>query len=81
MPEIFHGKNHEVRVPWKQSIDAARAKRVSQSVFRCRVCGFEEDADLNAARNIRRRAGVNQPIVVCLIGSFNYKPVPLWVGS
>jgi IS605 OrfB family transposase len=42
-----------------------RRNRVSQSLFRCRVCGHESDADLNAARNIRWRAGVNQPIVVC----------------
>ena len=39
--------------------------RVNQSLFRCRMCGFEVNADLNAARNIQWRAGVNQPIVVC----------------
>jgi IS605 OrfB family transposase len=58
-----------------------KLNRVSQSVFRCRVCGHLEDADLNAARNIRWRAGVNQPIVVCPDGSLNYKPTPLGVGS
>jgi IS605 OrfB family transposase len=42
-----------------------RLNRVSQSEFRCRSCGHVEDADLNAARNIRWRAEVNQPIVVC----------------
>ncbi len=58
-----------------------KGNRVSQSVFRCRRCGFDEDADLNAARNIRWRAGVNQPIVVCPDGRLNYKPTPLGVGS
>jgi IS605 OrfB family transposase len=58
-----------------------KGNRVSQSVFRCRRCGFDEDADLNAARNIRWRAGVNQPIVVCPDGRLNYKLTPLGVGS
>lgn len=30
-----------------------RSNRVSQSEFKCRSCGFELNADLNAARNIR----------------------------
>jgi IS605 OrfB family transposase len=42
-----------------------KCNRVSQSEFRCRKCGHSENADLNAARNIRWRAEVNQPIVVC----------------
>jgi putative transposase len=42
-----------------------KGNRVSQSVFRCRACGYELNADLNGARNIRWRAGVNQPIAVC----------------
>jgi IS605 OrfB family transposase len=55
--------------------------RVSQSEFSCRICGHSENADLNAAKNIRWRAGVNQPIVVCPDGSLNYKPTSLGVGS
>lgn len=31
---------------------ARAANRVSQAVFRCRVCGLKINADLNAARNI-----------------------------
>jgi len=58
-----------------------KLNRVSQSEFRCRRCGFYENADLNAAKNIRWRAAVNQPIVVCPDGSLNYKPTPLGVGS
>ena len=58
-----------------------KGNRVSQSVFRCHRCGFEEDADFNAARNIRWGAAVNQPIVVCPDGSLNCKPTPLGVGS
>jgi IS605 OrfB family transposase len=53
-----------------------RLNRVSQSEFRCRSCGNVEDADLNAARTIRWRAEVNQPIVVCPDGNLNYKPTP-----
>ncbi|MEV2223889.1 transposase [Nocardia vinacea] len=31
--------------------------RESQAVFRCRSCGFSENADVNAAKNIRNAAG------------------------
>ncbi|MCX6655568.1 MAG: zinc ribbon domain-containing protein [Candidatus Bathyarchaeota archaeon] len=65
----------------ESSADDHVSARVSQPLFRCRSCGYEENADLNAARNIRWRAGVNQPIVVCPDGSLNYKPTPLGVGS
>ena len=43
-----------------------KRNRVSQSGFICRVCGYESNADFNAARNIQRRADVDQPIAVCL---------------
>jgi putative transposase len=42
-----------------------KANRRTQARFRCRACGYELNADLNGARNIRWRAGVNQPIAVC----------------
>jgi len=42
-----------------------RLNRVSQSGFRCRSCGYVENAGFNAAKNIQWRAVVNQPIVVC----------------
>jgi IS605 OrfB family transposase len=42
-----------------------KRNRVNQSEFRCRLCGFELNADLNAACNIQWRADVNQPIAVC----------------
>ncbi len=60
---------------------AEKLNRVSQSEFRCRSCGHGENADLNAAKNIRWRAEVNQPIVVCPDGTLNYKLTPLGVGS
>jgi len=48
----------------------ARSNRRSQSWFACRQCGYQLNADLNAARNLARRATgapggllVNQPIV------------------
>jgi IS605 OrfB family transposase len=31
-----------------------RGNRVSQGIFRCKKCGFELNADLNASRNIRQ---------------------------
>jgi IS605 OrfB family transposase len=58
-----------------------KLNRVSQSEFKCRRCGYEENADLNAAKNIQWRAEVNQPIVVCPDGNLNYKPTTLVVGS
>lgn len=33
-----------------------KGSRESQAVFKCRHCGHEENADLNAAKNIKRRA-------------------------
>jgi IS605 OrfB family transposase len=40
-----------------------KANRKNQSDFVCLKCGFELNADYNAAINISRRAAVNQPIV------------------
>jgi len=50
-----------------------RGNRVKQSLFKCKHCGFQLNADLNASRNIRNnykdakgypcRASVNKPIV------------------
>jgi len=54
----------------------SRSNRKSQSVFKCKQCGFSLNADLNASRNIRQnyldaigypdRAVANQPIVAIL---------------
>ena len=40
-----------------------KANRRSQEKFQCKKCGHHDLADVNAARNIRARAAVNQPIV------------------
>ena len=40
-----------------------KENRPTQSRFRCRSCKHEANADLNAAKNIRRAAIVNQPNV------------------
>jgi transposase len=40
-----------------------KANRKNQSDFVCLKCGFELNADYNAAINISNRAAVNQPIV------------------
>lgn len=39
----------------------SKSNRVSQSSFVCQNCGFTDNADINASRNIRERAAVNQP--------------------
>ena len=38
-----------------------KANRPERSFFRCRLCNYEADADINAARNIRAGALVNCP--------------------
>ena len=38
--------------------------RSSQAAFRCLACGYTENADQNAAKNIAARAAVNRPIAV-----------------
>jgi len=43
----------------------SKKNRPNQSTFLCQSCGFSCNADLNASRNIARRAVVNQPDVVC----------------
>ena len=43
-----------------------KLNRPSQSKFRCKSCGYEANADFNAALNIRSRASVNRPIVACV---------------
>jgi putative transposase len=40
-----------------------KANRLSQSEFRCRSCGYEMHADINAALNIKARASVITPMV------------------
>lgn len=39
-----------------------KSNRPSQSKFRCQSCGYEANADFNAAQNLRSRANVNWPI-------------------
>lgn len=38
-----------------------KSNRPSQSKFRCQSCGYETNADFNAAQNLRSRATVNWP--------------------
>jgi len=54
-------------------------------IFKCKSCGFQLDADLNASRNIatfsrsdNSRLSVNQPIVA---PNGSYKPRPSGRGS
>jgi putative transposase len=45
-----------------------KRNRKSQSQFYCIACGYTTNADQNAAKNIRDRAAVNQPMVSTLRG-------------
>jgi putative transposase len=40
----------------------AKENRLSQALFRCQSCGYEENADINAAKNIKT---VGQTGMVC----------------
>ena len=44
-----------------------KANRRSQSQFLCLSCGYQANADVNAAMNIAKKADVNQPIVLRLL--------------
>lgn len=48
-----------------------KRNRKSQSEFRCRACGHEANADLNAAGNIAGRVAVNRPMFahLCVPGA------------
>lgn len=39
-----------------------KKNRKSRSKFKCVICGHEEDADLNAAKNIRKKGHISRPI-------------------
>jgi IS605 OrfB family transposase len=70
----------------------SKGNRKTQSRFKCKKCGFEIHADLNASRNISFRyletvscgissangVSINHP---CVGTIFTYKPTPLGVGS
>jgi|SRR5450631_431520 len=53
----------------------AKANRKSQAVFVCKSCNHNQNADINAAKNISLRAAVNPPIVA------TDDPHGLWRGK
>ncbi|MDX2163107.1 MAG: transposase [bacterium] len=46
----------------------SRSNRPNQATFKCVACGVACNADHNAAINIGRRAAVNPPYAVCVLG-------------
>lgn len=42
----------------------SKGNRPSQALFSCQRCGFEANADLNAARNLAARGAVNRPDLI-----------------
>jgi len=63
----------------------SRENRKTQSDFVCIKCGYTDNADINAAKNIASRADVNQPIALRpepkRSGRWKGKPTALAVGS
>jgi len=63
----------------------SRENRKTQSDFFCIKCGYTDNADINAAKNIASRADVNQPIALRpepkRSGRWKGKPTTLVVGS
>lgn len=66
----------------------AKGNRKSQAEFRCKVCGFELNADLNAARNLSElgkaglgRAPVKRPNVAVVPRGVTVKDLPKPVAS
>jgi putative transposase len=59
----------------------ARTNRRSQSIFKCRQCGYHLNADLNAARNIaaKYRAGGAHPLPVGCATSLSCPRPTRWV--
>lgn len=49
-----------------------KRNRLSQSVFSCTICGNLENADLNAAKNISKKASVNLAMVADVDGETVY---------
>ena len=56
-----------------------KANRKSQSQFFCLQCGFQANADFNAARNLEARASVGRP-KVATASQLVTKPLPLGSG-
>ncbi len=56
----------------------SKSNRKSQSEFVCQQCGFADNADSNASRNIRERATVKLPNDrnIKVVRPLNYKPLP-----
>jgi IS605 OrfB family transposase len=46
-----------------------RRNRPDQATFQCVSCGYAAEADKNAARNIRARAAIDQPMVSTMVRS------------
>ena len=55
---------------------------MTRARFKCRVCGYESNAELNVVKNILWRAVVNQPIAVCReVAEFEPQAHPFRVGN
>ena len=60
--ELIDGRNTSTECSECGYVD--KNNRYGQ-VFHCPACGHEENADLNADKNIKQRAAVDRPIAVC----------------
>ncbi len=59
----------------------AKENRLSQALFKCQACGYEENADINAAKNVLTVGQTGMACVANRISGRQQEPAELFQGS